>query len=390
MKEYYIVSTKYNISERKTAGNGKVYDIRFRIIDATTGREVNKRLSGFANKTLAKQAYAEFTRNNCELVRDNPFRRPDTNQPVKEIPTVEELSTEYFAVKAGQCKDQSLYDIRSTFNNHVLPVFGNNKITELTTESLYRWQDSLMQKTKPSGERFSYSRIKTIRAFFNTFLIWVQRRYGYENNLAKVEPMRKASAPKKMKYQIWTEDQFRQFISVVDDDTYRCFFSLLFYTGKRKGEIMALSPADVKDGFLQISKTITRKSLNRAEGETYTVTPTKAYKDDLLPICPAAQRALNEYMKTDSYNSKSRYLFGGDRPLPEMSVSRAFKKYTQKAGLPEIRIHDLRHSFVSMLLHHGANFTVVADLINDTIQQVTKTYAHMYDADRISVLSSIK
>lgn len=391
MTEYYIVSTKYNISERKTVNNGKVYDIRFRLIDSTTGKEVNKRLSGYPSKTAAKQAYAEFTRNYCELVRENPFKAIEVvKDTLKDTPYVRDLVKEYLAVKSGQCKDQSLYDIRSTFNNHVLPVFGDNKITELTTESLYRWQDGLTQKTKPSGERFSYSRIKTIRAFFNTFLIWVQRRYGYENNLAKVEPMRKASAPKKMKYQIWTEEQFRQFISVVDDDTYRCFFSLLFYTGKRKGEIMALSPADVKDGCLQISKTITRKSLNRAEGETYTVTPTKAYKDDLLPICPAAQRALNEYMKTDSYNSKSRYIFGGDRPLPEMSVSRAFKKYTQKAGLPEIRIHDLRHSFVSMLLHHGANFTVVADLINDTIQQVTKTYAHMYDADRISVLSSIK
>lgn len=388
MKEYYIVSTKYNIAERRTKLNGKVYDIRFRIIDARTGKEINKKLSGFATKALAKAAYAEFTRDYCELVRDNPFK---TKQTDKTVPTVGVLVQEYIGSKAGKVKEQSLYDIRSTFNNHVLPDFSESKITDLTTETLYRWQDSLYAKTKPDGTRYSYERLKTIRAFFNTFLTWVQRRYGFKNNLADVEPMRKSAAPKTVGHiNIWTEEQFRQFAAVVDDQTYKCFFSLLFYTGKRKGEILALAPSDIRDGALSITKSVTRKTTNRAKGETYTVTTTKAYKNDLLPICPAAQNALNEYMKTDYYNKNAAYVFGGDRPLPEMSVSRAFKRYTQKAGLPEIRIHDLRHSFVSMLLHHGANLAVVADLINDTLQQVTKTYAHMYDSDRISVLASIR
>ena len=68
-------------------------------------------------------------------------------------------------------------------------------------------------------------------------------------------------------------------------------------------------------------------------------------------------------------------------------VSRASIKLS---GVPRITIHGLRHSFVSMLIHHGANLTVVADLINDTLEQVTKTYAHMYDSDKLSVLNSIK
>ena len=389
MFDYYIVSTKYNIAERKTVNNGKVYDVRFRIIDSKTGKEINKKLSGFQTKALAKQAYADFTRKNCELLKDNPFKdRKET--VVKSTPTVGELVKEYLIVKAGQCKEQSLYDITSTFKNHVVPALGEKKITELTTDVLYRWQDGLAQKTKPNGERYSAWRLKTIRAFLNTFLTWVERRYGYANNLAKVEPLKKSKVPKKYKYDIWTEEQFRQFVSVIDDDTLKAFFSLLFYTGKRKGEIMALSPSDVHEHSLSITKTLTRKSNRRKEGESYAVSTTKADKEDLLPICPAAEKALNEYMKTDSYDSNSRFLFGGDKPIHESTLSYAFKRYTKKAGLPEIRIHDLRHSFVSMLLHHGANFTVVADLINDTLEQVTKTYAHMYDADRISVLSSIK
>lgn len=59
------------------------------------------------------------------------------------------------------------------------------------------------------------------------------------------------------------------------------------------------------------------------------------------------------------------------------------------AGVKRIRVHDLRHSFVSMLIHLGANYTVVADLISDTPEQVTKTYGHMYDEDKLSIISRL-
>ena len=84
-----------------------------------------------------------------------------------------------------------------------------------------------------------------------------------------------------------------------------------------------------------------------------------------------------------------KFYFSGEEPLAATTVDRYFKKYTALAGLPEIRIHDLRHSFVSMLIHHGANFMVVADLISDTVEQVIKTYGHLYEEDQITVLAKL-
>ena len=84
------------------------------------------------------------------------------------------------------------------------------------------------------------------------------------------------------------------------------------------------------------------------------------------------------------------FYFGGDNPLADNTVRRVFLEYTKKADLPQIRIHDLRHSFVSMLIHLGANFMVVADLIGDTVEQVTKTYGHLYQEDKLSIIARIK
>ena len=64
--------------------------------------------------------------------------------------------------------------------------------------------------------------------------------------------------------------------------------------------------------------------------------------------------------------------------------------YIAKAGVKRIRIHDLRHSFVSMCIHLGASVYVVADLIGDTVEQVLKTYGHLYEEDKKLIINSIK
>ena len=71
-------------------------------------------------------------------------------------------------------------------------------------------------------------------------------------------------------------------------------------------------------------------------------------------------------------------------------MRRAFRLYCEKAGVPIIRIHDLRHSFVSMLIHLGANFIIIAELIGDTVEQVIKTYGHLYESDKYDLISKIK
>ena len=53
-------------------------------------------------------------------------------------------------------------------------------------------------------------------------------------------------------------------------------------------------------------------------------------------------------------------------------------------------MHDLRHSFVSMCIHLGASVYVVADLIGDTVEQVLKTYGHLYQEDRQSIIDRIQ
>ena len=89
------------------------------------------------------------------------------------------------------------------------------------------------------------------------------------------------------------------------------------------------------------------------------------------------------------YKGESPFFFGGDKPIADNTLRRVFIAYCKKAEMKPIRIHDLRHSFVSMCIHLGANIMVVADLIGDTVEQVTKTYGHLYETDKREIIDKI-
>lgn len=373
--EFYISSTKYTLQERMTK-RGKVYDVVFRIV-TLDGIEKQKKLSGFANKTLAKQGYTDFVTTKCTLVKNNPIKKKD---PSKQDLLVGDLIREYLASLFNQNKDSSIYDKQKIYKKFVLPYFEKTKITDLTKEALYRWQDNLWKTKNPrTGNFYTYKYLTKVRSFFRTFLAWCESRYGTPNRFAEVEKPKRRTTKTKM--QIWRREDFERFIAVVDNPVYHAIFTLLFYTGRRKGEIIALTASDIKSESINFDKSLTRKTF---DDTTYNITSTKTDKTQVIPICPLVQEELK------NYKGESPFYFGGEKPIADNTMRRAFRLYCEKAGVPIIRIHDLRHSFVSMLIHLGANFMIIAELIGDTVEQVIKTYGHLYESDKYDLISKIK
>ena len=378
MEKYYISSDKYSTTERKTKLNGKVYDIRFRVI-TMDGREIQKKVSGFKTKALAKQWHIDFIQQHCTLVKNNPLKKKNAE---KEKLLVGDLVRQYMATLGNQNKQSVIYDKDAIFRKFILEKYDKTPIDELTKEELYIWQDELWQMKNPrNGNYFSYKYLTKIRTHFNTFLSWVEKRYGYKNNLISIDKPK--STQKRKIMQIWTREQFSQFISVVDDPTYHALFTFMFYTGRRKGELFALYKTDVKPTEIIFDKSVNRKHYGK---ETWEITSTKADKSCTIPICEIVQKEIKAYQPP----KEGKFYFGGEEPLAQATVSRRFNYYTELAGLPRIRIHDLRHSFVSMLISLGANFMVVASLISDNVEQIFRTYGHLIKEDEISVISRIK
>lgn len=377
-KEYYISSTKYSLQERQTK-KGRVYDVVFRIRDKNTLEERQKKLSGFKTKAEAKHGYSVFVTEKCEVLNEKPRKKQASTA---ESLIIDTLSQAYFASLSNQLKDSTIYEKQKIFDLIILPRFGNMDIRDITTQELYKWQDELWAKKNPrTGKPYAFKYLSKIRTYFSAFLSWCAARYPEaQNNLLSVQKPKRRTPQAKM--QFWTRDEFEQFIHYVKSPTYHAIFTTLFFTGRRKGEVLALSPEDIdlEKGTINFNKSITRKTL---DDSTYNITSTKTEIVSSTPIC---KTLLNELK---SYEGGSPFYFGGEDPIIDNTLRRHFNKACAKAGVKQIRIHDLRHSFVSMCIHLGATIPVVADLIGDTIAQVTKTYAHMYEADKRKIIDEI-
>lgn len=380
-EKFYIRSNKYSTQERQTK-RGRVYDVCFRIV-TQDGIEKQKKLSGFKTKSAAKEAYLEFVQEYCELTKFAPRKGGQPEYTGTQNLSVNVLAPIYFQALNNQIKDATIYEKQKIFNLFLLPRFGNMDIRDITKQELYTWQDELWRmRNQKTGNYLSYKYLSKIRTYFSAFLSWCAERYETTNYLLQVRKPKKRTPKTEM--QFWTRNEFMEFIQTVDDPIYHTLFMMLFYTGRRKGEVLALSPSDVNltTKAISFTKSLTRKTLTDSP---YEITSTKAEKKATTPICETLLQELENYQ----CNSDARFYFGGDTPLSDNTIRRTFNEYTQKAGLRQIRIHDLRHSFVSMLIHLGANLTVVADLIGDTLAQVTKTYAHLYEEDKHQIIAKI-
>lgn len=377
MVEYYISSTKCSIQERKTKKHGTVYDVVFRIV-TMDGKEIQKKLSGFLTKKAAKEAHATFITDKCTLVKNNPIKKK-SQETIKLVPTVADLIPKYILSLHNQNKDSSIYGKIRLYNSIIIPMLGECKITDLTKERLYQWQDELWSSQNPAtGKSYSTEYLERIRGHFGAFLSWCESRHGYPNHLKEVAKPKKRISKTKM--QIWTREEFEKFIAVVDNPTHHTIFTMLFFTGRRRGEVLALHYDDVQENQIIFNKTYTRKTI---DGSPYKITTSKNEKIGATPICQTLKDELTRYQ------GQMPFFFGGEKPIHENTISHAFESYIKKAGVKRIRMHDLRHSFVSMLIHFGANFMVVADLIGDTVEQVTQTYGHVYDSDKFRIIEML-
>lgn len=378
MAEYYISSTKCSIKERQTKLNGRVYDVYFRIVDQE-GYERQKKLSGFTSKTRARQAHADFITQHCELAKGIKKKKAEERRLAAADPLLTVMIEQYLASLPNQIKESSIVAKESVFRCHVLPSFSaETKMSDLTVQALYAWQDKIWSLTQEDGEFYSYNYLSKIRGHFAAFFEWYASRYDKPNPFSKVKRPKRRAAKQEMRF--WTREEFDRFIKVVDSPLYRTFFTVLFYTGRRKGEVMALSPQDIRKGAIVFNKTYT----NKVKGAPYKITSAKTDKTGHTPICPTLRKALDEYTPEEG-----PFYFGGERPIPPETLRQRFQRYCRVAGMEPIRIHDLRHSFVSMLIHEGASVMMVADLIGDTVEQIIKTYGHLYQSDKVAILSKL-
>lgn len=231
------------------------------------------------------------------------------------------------------------------------------------------------------GHNYSNATLKTIHAQLSAVFNHAIRYYGLRQNPAKV--VGTMGKPEKKEMLFWTTDEYKRFIvEMMDKPVSFCAFEVLYWCGIRLGELLALTRSDFD---LKKKKLRINKSLQRIHGKDI-VTPPKTVNSYRTIDIP-------EFLADELYTYfKSLYgLKDDDRvfPITKSYLHHELNRGSKAAGVKRIRIHDLRHSHVSLLIEKGFSALAIAERVGHESIRITYKYAHLFPSKGVEIANSL-
>lgn len=289
--------------------------------------------------------------------------------------TFEALYMKYKAFKKNRVRPTTLETQCNAIELHILPFFRTLTVSQITSADVAEWQNRLLEKG------FSASHTRQINAYLRMIFKYAVDFLGLRESPVKSQICK----AERGNIDFWTPEEYARFSEQIKDniELYTAF-EILFYTGMRKGELLALTLADID--FTE--KTITvNKTLAYVSGK-YVVQPPKTQKGNR--VIEAPQFLLSEI---------SEYIHHIYDPQPEQRLfchsrvwlGQAITYTCERIGLRPIRVHDLRHSHASLLINLGANPLMIAERLgHEDVKETMNRYSHLFESHQNEIIEKLE
>ena len=251
----------------------------------------------------------------------------------------------------------------SVFKNHILPYFGLKNMVEIKKSEIITLHSNMVQ-IKKLAPATANKVLVFISHIFNVALELEIK--GIEVNPAsKIKPHVLNNA----KERYLSKDETKRLLKEVElspNTHLKYIIPMLILTGARKGEVLKAKYEDFNLSQL-----------------TWTIPISKSGKKRILPLTPQLLELYNSIPKTNS-----EYLFASPvTGKPYVTIFTSWNSARIKAGLKDVRIHDLRHSFASALVNNGRSLYEVQILLGHSTSKMTQRYAHLSNESLMSAAS---
>ena len=170
----------------------------------------------------------------------------------------------------------------------------------------------------------------------------------------------------------WTKAEYLQFAEAIMDKPISFYaFEVLYWCGLRLGELLALTPADFdfEKKVLHITK-----SYQRIESEDIITDPKTPKSIRNIQMPDFLVEEMKDYIDSLYEVDDDARIF----PITKSYLHHEMRRGSEKAGVKKIRIHDLRHSHVSLLIDMGFSAVAIANRVGHESIEITYRYAHLF------------
>jgi integrase len=353
---------------------GSTYTWYFDVPDPVTGKRKQYSRGGFRTKKACQQALNEI----LATLRTGTFVEPSQRTLAHFL--VEEWLP---AVRPPKVRPSTWLSYQKSVERHIVPALGHLPLQRLTPAELSVFYRTLLERGRRDGRRgLAPKTVRNIHGALHTALRDAVR-WGYvARNVAAAADLPKGATPE---MRVWSPEQLRAFLEHVRGDRLYAAWLLLATTGMRRGEVAGLRWVDVDLDGGRVSPRRPRVVVNF---EVVVSEPKTAKGRRSLALDPATVAALREHRRCQLEerlavgprweDSGLVFTWPDGRPLHPERFSRWFEQHARAAGLPKIRLHDVRHSYATAALAAGIPAKVVSERLGHANIAITMdTYSHV-------------
>jgi integrase len=279
-------------------------------------------------------------------------------QDRKAAPTIADLVKRFCAEALFNKRPGTQQQYRRILNCTVVPEFGKKKLASLTRSDVERLHVRITGEGQPRRANLA---VDVIRLLYTQAAKWGLHPAS-ENPASKLD-----KNPEPGRERFLTKDELERLVATLDGrkpekSDVVAAIRLLLLTGARRSEVI-----DAVWSQFDLDAGTWKKPASK----------TKQKRDHRPPISPEAVALLRQ-----CHAARGNVVHLGDRVFPSVSKTRLFYEWRQirrDAGLEDVRIHDLRHSYASFLASSKLSLPIIGALLGHTQARTTQRYAHLLD-----------
>jgi integrase len=281
--------------------------------------------------------------------------------------TFAEAAAEYlrFAEQDRGCKPSTVRGYRNAIKVHLLPVFGEMKLEDITVQEIERWRAGMssVRVQRELSNKTKNNLLVLMHAIFRHAV----KLYGLPANpVASVDRFRVRSSGD---IQVFSPEEVWSLVRAAGSEADAAIFLTAAFTGLRRGEVLGLRWRDV-----DFPGSTIRVRASYAAGH---LTTPKSGKVRAVPMAPDVASALAKLGDRERYTGDDDFVFAGEAgpPLDGDALSSRYRDALARAGLRPLRFHDLRHTFGTRMIAK-ADIRRVQEWMGHADVQTTMKYLH--------------
>lgn len=287
----------------------------------------------------------------------------------------------YITDKKKRLRENTWSTKEHIIRTKILPYFKEKRLSEIKLRDVIAWQNEMLNYRDKNGKAYSPTYLKTLHGQLSAILNHAVRFYGLKSNAAATAGCMGSEKHKEMLF--WTKEEYLKFAEVMMDKPQSYYaFEVLYWCGIREGELLALTPADFD--FEKRTLTI-NKSYQRLNKQDVITTPKTPKSNRVIQTPQFLCDELQDYLKQLYGVEPDSRMF----PISKSYLHREMDRGCKQTGVKRIRIHDLRHSHISLLIDMGFTALAIAERVGHESIDITYRYAHLFPTRQVEMADKL-